>query len=44
MFVGPSGRYLYAPKICQSPEINNIPDEISNIFNGLKVWIFGPTT
>ena len=37
MFVGPSGRYYYAPKICQIPEIDIIPDVISSIFNGLKV-------
>ena len=26
MFVGPSGRYYYAPKICQIPEIDIIPE------------------
>ena len=41
MYFGPSGRYFYAPKICQIPEIDNISDDISGIFNGLKVWIFG---
>ena len=40
MFVGPSGRYYYAPKICQIQEINIIPDEISSNFNALKVWMF----
>ena len=40
MVFGPSGRLFYAPKICQIPETENIPDEISRILNGLEVWIF----
>ena len=43
MFFGPVGGSNYASKICQIPEIDNIPDEISGIFNGIKVWIFGTT-
>ena len=37
IFIGPFGRYFSAPKLCQIPETNNIPDYISGIFNGLKV-------
>ena len=40
MFIGPAVSSHYAPKICQIPEIENIPDEISRILNGLEVWIF----
>ena len=43
MFFGPVGGSNYASKICLIPEIDNIPDEISGIFNGIKVWIFGTT-
>ena len=41
MFLGRAGKFNYAPKICQIPETENIPDEIPRILNGLEVWIFG---
>ena len=41
MFFWPAVSSYYAPKICQIPEIENIPDEISRIFNWVEVWIFG---
>ena len=40
MFIGPAVSSHYAPKICQIPETENIPDEISRIFNWVEVWIF----
>ena len=41
MFFRPSGTFYFAPNICQIPEMDNIPDDISSIFNGLELWIFG---